>query len=60
MRGARNELASIATLSMRQYFSVIAIVGLFAVVSVAYFVGHFAINTDINKLISPDLPCASR
>jgi predicted RND superfamily exporter protein len=50
------KLASIAKFSTRHALSIIAIAGVFAVVSGAYVISHFAINTDLNKLISPDLP----
>jgi hypothetical protein len=50
------KLEFIAKFSTRHALSVIAIAALFAVVSGVYVIRHFAINTDINKLISPDLP----
>jgi uncharacterized protein len=54
------KLASIAKFSTRHALSIIAIAGVFAVVSGAYVINHFAINTDLNKLISPDLPWRQR
>jgi len=50
------KLAFIARTCTWHAWSVIAIAGLFALVSGAYVSRHFAIDTDINKLLSPDLP----
>jgi uncharacterized protein len=50
------KLAFIAELCTRHAWSVIAIAGILALVSGVYLARHFAIDTDINKLISSDLP----
>jgi len=49
------KLAFIAKICTRHTWSVIAIAGLVAIVSGSYLTHHFAIDTDINKLLSPDL-----
>jgi uncharacterized protein len=50
------KLAFIARICAWHAWSVIAIAGLLALVSGAYLARHFAIDTDINKLLSHDLP----
>jgi len=49
-------LAFVARFCTRYAWSVIAIAALFALLSGAYVTRHFAIDTDINKLLSRDLP----
>jgi len=44
----------------RHPWRVLAVALILAIVSGYYFVAHFAINTDISKLISPDLPWRQR
>ena len=39
---------------------VVIVASLMAAASIGYSVRHFALNTDINKLISPDLPWRKR
>jgi hypothetical protein len=50
------KLAVIIGIWTRHAWSVIALAALLAVVSGIYASRHFAIDTDINRLISPDLP----
>jgi predicted RND superfamily exporter protein len=50
------KLALIIGNCRRHAWSVIALAVLLAVVSGVYASRHFAIDTDINRLISPDLP----
>jgi uncharacterized protein len=50
------KLAFIVGNCTRLAWSVIALAGLLALVSGIYAARHFAIDTDINRLISPDLP----
>jgi uncharacterized protein len=50
------KLAFIAQICTRHAWPVIAIAGLLALVSGAYVARHFAIDTDINKLLARDLP----
>jgi hypothetical protein len=50
------KLAVIVDICTRHAWSVIAVATLLAVVSGIYASRHFAIDTDINRLISPDLP----
>ena len=49
-------LAVIVGICTRRAWSVIALAGVLAFVSGSYATRHFAIDTDINRLISPDLP----
>jgi hypothetical protein len=49
------KLAVVARACTRHAWSVIAMAGVVALVSGDYVIRHFAIDTDINKLISPDL-----
>jgi hopanoid biosynthesis associated RND transporter like protein HpnN len=50
------KLAFVVFFCIRHAWSVIASAMVFALISGAYVAGHFAIDTDINKLLSPDLP----
>jgi hopanoid biosynthesis associated RND transporter like protein HpnN len=50
------KLAVIVGICTRHAWSVIALASVLAVVSGIYACRHFAIDTDINRLISPDLP----
>src|ERR1700731_2395184 len=50
------KLAFIVGNCTRLAWSVVALAGLLALVSGIYAARHFAIDTDINRLISPDLP----
>jgi len=52
----KGKLAFIAKICTRHAWSVIAIAVLLALVSGAYVARHFAIDTDINKLLARDLP----
>ena len=56
----RSTIVAIVTRCTRQAWLVIALSTLLGVISGVYAVRHFAINTDINKLISPDLPWRQR
>jgi len=52
----KGKLAFIAKSCTRHAWFVIAIAGLLALVSGVYLARHFAIDTDVNKLLSRDLP----
>jgi hopanoid biosynthesis associated RND transporter like protein HpnN len=54
------KLALIVNICTRYAWTVIVIASLLTLVSGIYAVRNFAINTDINKLISPDLPWRQR
>jgi predicted RND superfamily exporter protein len=54
------KLAFIAQICTRHAWFVIAIAGLLGLVSGVYVIRHFAIDTDINKLLSPDLTWRQR
>jgi len=56
----KNTLAVVATACTSRAWSVIVIALSLATLSSVYVIDHFAINTDINKLISPDLPWRQR
>jgi uncharacterized protein len=56
----RTAIVAIVTRATRHAWLVIILSTLAGVVSGVYAVQHFAINTDINKLISPDLPWRKR
>ena len=56
----KSRLASIVNICTRHAWSVIAVAVLLTVITGAYSVQNFAINTDVNKLISPDLPWRQR
>ena len=52
----RHALVTIVTFCTRYAKATIAVAALLGVLSGIYAAKHFAINTDINTLISPDLP----
>lgn len=52
----KSKLAFVAQVCTRHAWYVIAIAGLLTLVSGAYVIRHFAIDTDINNLLSSDLP----
>ena len=54
------KLAALVNICTLHAWAVIAISGLVTVVSSVYAVRNFAINTDVNQLISPDLPWRQR
>jgi hopanoid biosynthesis associated RND transporter like protein HpnN len=56
----RTTIVAIVTRCTRRAWLVIALSTILGVISGVYAVQHFAINTDINKLISPDLPWRKR
>jgi hopanoid biosynthesis associated RND transporter like protein HpnN len=56
----RTAIVAIVTRCTRRAWLVIALSAVLGVVSGAYAVRHFAINTDINKLIAQDLPWRKR
>ena len=56
----KSRLASIVNICTRHAWLVIAVAALLTVITGAYSVQNFAINTDVNKLISPDLPWRQR
>src|SRR5258708_36223285 len=56
----KTKLALIARICTRHAWAVIAVAVLAAIVSGAYAARHFALDTDIGKLISPDLPWRQR
>jgi hopanoid biosynthesis associated RND transporter like protein HpnN len=56
----RSTIVAIVTRCTRRAWLVIALSTVLGVISGVYAVQHFAINTDINKLISPDLPWRKR
>jgi hopanoid biosynthesis associated RND transporter like protein HpnN len=53
-------LVTIVGFCARRPWLVLAIAAIIAAASANYFVSHFAINTDITKLISPKLPWRQR
>ncbi|HMK79394.1 MAG TPA: MMPL family transporter [Xanthobacteraceae bacterium] len=56
----RHAIVSVVTRCTRHAWLTIAIASLIGVASAAYATRHFAINTDIDTLISPDLPWRQR
>jgi len=56
----RTTIVAIVTRCTRRAWLVIALSTVLGVISSVYAVQHFAINTDINKLISPDLSWRKR
>ncbi len=56
----RSTIVAIVTRCTRRAWLVIALSTVLGVISGVYAVQHFAINTDINKLISPDLAWRKR
>jgi hopanoid biosynthesis associated RND transporter like protein HpnN len=56
----KSRLASIVNICTRHAWAVIAVAVLLTLISGTYSVRNFAINTDVNKLISPDLPWRQR
>src|SRR6476469_9260996 len=56
----KSRLASIVNICTRHAWSVIAVAVLLTVITGTYSVQNFTINTDVNKLISPDLPWRQR
>ena len=56
----RTTIVAIVTRCTRRAWLVIALSTILGVISGVYAVQNFAINTDINKLISPDLPWRKR
>src|SRR3954447_20234531 len=56
----RHALVTIVTFCTRCAKATIAVAALLGVLSGIYAAKHFAINTDINTLISPDLPWRQR
>src|SRR3954469_13063699 len=56
----RHALVTIVTFCTRYAKATIAVAALLGVLSGIYAAKHFAINTDINTLISPDLPWRQR
>src|SRR5262245_12640472 len=56
----RHAIVAIVTRCTRRAWLVIALSTILGAISGVYAVQHFAINTDINKLISPDLPWRKR
>ena len=56
----RTVIVAIVTRCTRRAWLVIALSAILGVISGVYAIQHFAINTDINKLISPDLPWRKR
>jgi len=56
----KSKIASIVTICTRHPWPVIAVAALLAIMSSAYSVGNFTIDTDVNKLISPNLPWRQR
>ena len=53
-------IARIVRISTNRPWAVVALAALALVASVVYAATHFAINTDINKLISPGLDWRQR
>jgi hopanoid biosynthesis associated RND transporter like protein HpnN len=56
----KSRLASIVNICTRHPWIIIIIAAILTVVTSIYSAQHFAINTDVNKLISPDLPWRQR
>ncbi len=56
----RSAIVATVTRCTRHAWAVIVAAALLAVASGVYAVRHFAINTDINTLISQDLPWRQR
>ena len=56
----KSALASLVAFCTRHAWTVIAAATLLSLVSGIYVTRHFAIDTDIGKLISPDLPWRQR
>ena len=56
----RTVIVAIVTRCTRRAWLVIALSTILGAISGVYAIQHFAINTDINKLISPDLPWRKR
>jgi hypothetical protein len=56
----KSRLASIVNICTQYAWLVIAVAALLTVITATYSVQNFAINTDVNKLISPDLPWRQR
>src|SRR3954464_15949994 len=56
----KSRLASIVSICTRHPWIVITVAAILTVVTAAYSVHNFAINTDVNKLISSELPWRQR
>src|SRR4030095_8319054 len=56
----RTAIVTIVTRCTRHAWLVIVLATLLSVISGVYAAQHFGLNTDINKLISPDLPWRKR
>src|SRR5829696_8812579 len=56
----KSRLASIVSICTRHAWIVIIVAAIVTVVTAAYSVHNFAINTDVNKLISSELPWRQR
>src|SRR5215211_8443353 len=56
----KSRLASIVNICTRHPWLIIIIASILTVVTAAYSVRNFAINTDVNKLISSELPWRQR
>src|SRR3954465_6703459 len=56
----KSRLPSIVNICTRHPWMIIIIAAILTVVTSIYSAQHFAINTDVNKLISPDLPWRQR
>jgi hopanoid biosynthesis associated RND transporter like protein HpnN len=56
----RSKIASIVNICTRYAWAVIALATLLTLFTSYYSARHFTINTDVNKLISPDLPWRQR
>src|SRR5438477_3183882 len=56
----KSKIASIVTICTRHPWPVIAVAALLTIMTSVYSVGNFTIDTNVNKLISPDLPWRQR
>src|SRR5215813_12873974 len=56
----KSKIASIVDNCSRYAWAVVAVAAILALITAAYTARNFSINTDINKLISPDLPWRQR
>ncbi|MEA2987380.1 MAG: uncharacterized protein QOG83_91 [Alphaproteobacteria bacterium] len=56
----KSKIVSIVNISTRHAWTVIALAALLTLATGIYSASNFSINTDINKLISPDLPWRQR
>src|SRR5438552_3692967 len=56
----RAKIASIVNTCTRHAWTIVALAAILTVFTSYYSARHFSINTDVNKLISPDLPWRQR